>query len=252
MGSHSLFYGIFPTQGSSPGLLHCRQILYCLSHQGCLQVHPSRTSTYSLTQKLIKSTCFTVVLELNLQPSLASYFPWDSGWDWEPLQSLGLSSDQPHPGAIQGPQLVTSLACAPKLLMNYRRHSYHYGSFEGFRCSVLGIRNKDQIYFLIYHTSSPGFIIWDSKAKREPFVHRFWRWKPVAKAEKMMATWTLEFIDGELPEIRELLQLLQWSKISAPGQAVMNLLSSGCFVCGYTLRSLPYFKIFSFTISSFL
>ena len=25
--------GIFPTQGSNPGLLHCRRILYCLSHQ---------------------------------------------------------------------------------------------------------------------------------------------------------------------------------------------------------------------------
>ena len=28
--------GIFPTQGSSPGLLHCRQILYQISHQGSL------------------------------------------------------------------------------------------------------------------------------------------------------------------------------------------------------------------------
>ena len=26
--------GIFPTQGSNPGLPHCRWILYCLSHQG--------------------------------------------------------------------------------------------------------------------------------------------------------------------------------------------------------------------------
>ena len=26
--------GIFPTQGSNPGLLHCRQILYQLRHQG--------------------------------------------------------------------------------------------------------------------------------------------------------------------------------------------------------------------------
>ena len=25
---------IFSTQGSNSGLLHCRQILYCLSHQG--------------------------------------------------------------------------------------------------------------------------------------------------------------------------------------------------------------------------
>ena len=29
-----LFQGIFPTQGSNPGLLHCRLILYQLSHQG--------------------------------------------------------------------------------------------------------------------------------------------------------------------------------------------------------------------------
>ena len=30
----SLLQGIFPTQGLKPGLLHCRQILYYLSHQG--------------------------------------------------------------------------------------------------------------------------------------------------------------------------------------------------------------------------
>ena len=34
VGGHSLLKGIFPTQGSNLGLLHCRQILYCLSHQG--------------------------------------------------------------------------------------------------------------------------------------------------------------------------------------------------------------------------
>ena len=34
MGNLSLLQGIFPTQGSNPGLLHCRQILYQLSHQG--------------------------------------------------------------------------------------------------------------------------------------------------------------------------------------------------------------------------
>ena len=31
---HSLLQGIFPTQGMNPGLLHDRQILYQLSHQG--------------------------------------------------------------------------------------------------------------------------------------------------------------------------------------------------------------------------
>ena len=34
VGSLSLLQGIFPMQGSNPGLLHCRQILYQLSHQG--------------------------------------------------------------------------------------------------------------------------------------------------------------------------------------------------------------------------
>ena len=29
-----LLQGIFPTQGSNPGLLHCREILYQLSYQG--------------------------------------------------------------------------------------------------------------------------------------------------------------------------------------------------------------------------
>ena len=31
-GCHSLLQGIFSTQGLNPGLLHCRQILYHLSH----------------------------------------------------------------------------------------------------------------------------------------------------------------------------------------------------------------------------
>ena len=34
VGCHALLQGIFPTQGSNPGLLHCRWIRYCLSHQG--------------------------------------------------------------------------------------------------------------------------------------------------------------------------------------------------------------------------
>ena len=34
VGCHALLQGIFLTQGSNPGLPHCRQILYHLSHQG--------------------------------------------------------------------------------------------------------------------------------------------------------------------------------------------------------------------------
>ena len=34
VGSHSLLQGIFPSHGLNPGLLRCRQIRSCLSHQG--------------------------------------------------------------------------------------------------------------------------------------------------------------------------------------------------------------------------
>ena len=34
VGCHALLQGIFPAQGLNPGLLHCRQILHHMSHQG--------------------------------------------------------------------------------------------------------------------------------------------------------------------------------------------------------------------------
>jgi len=38
MGSLSLLQGIFPTQGSNPGLRYCRQIPYQLSHKGSQRI----------------------------------------------------------------------------------------------------------------------------------------------------------------------------------------------------------------------
>ena len=34
VGCHAFLQGIFPTEGSNPGLPHCRWMLYCLSYQG--------------------------------------------------------------------------------------------------------------------------------------------------------------------------------------------------------------------------
>ena len=44
VGSLSLLQGIFPTQGSNPGLPYCRWILYQLSHKG-----PNKTGVGSLS-----------------------------------------------------------------------------------------------------------------------------------------------------------------------------------------------------------
>ena len=53
---HVLLQGIFQTQGSNPGLLHCRRIIYCLSHQGLpklrfLQPVPQGTRAASKTSE---------------------------------------------------------------------------------------------------------------------------------------------------------------------------------------------------------
>ena len=49
VGCHAVLQGIFPTQGSNPGLPHYRQIPYYLSHQGSpwYRVHKDKSSTLS-------------------------------------------------------------------------------------------------------------------------------------------------------------------------------------------------------------
>ena len=60
VSSLSLLQGIFPTQGLNPGLLHCRQILYQLSHKGrmsCIQM-TEKEPKYWVGQKVL-SDLFT-------------------------------------------------------------------------------------------------------------------------------------------------------------------------------------------------
>ena len=61
VGCHFLLQGIFPTQGSNPGLPHCRQILYYLSHQG------------SLYWALTDTKCtFSISYEINIVDTLTA------------------------------------------------------------------------------------------------------------------------------------------------------------------------------------
>ena len=46
MGCHFLLQGIFLTQGSNPGLPHCRQMLYHLSHQGDEEIQKKSHGKY--------------------------------------------------------------------------------------------------------------------------------------------------------------------------------------------------------------
>ena len=57
--SHFLLKGIFSTQGSNLGLPHCRQILYCLSHQ-------EKAKVKSLSHVQLFATPWTVVHQVSL------------------------------------------------------------------------------------------------------------------------------------------------------------------------------------------
>ena len=70
MGSHSLLQGIFPTQGSNQGLLHCRQILYQLSYQGSLL--PSLGEAFMVKEKKNEKEQFRNVF---LWPCFSFDFP---------------------------------------------------------------------------------------------------------------------------------------------------------------------------------
>ena len=58
VGSLSLLQGIFPTQGSNPGLLHCRQILYQLSYNGSprITMYMLLTIVYNSSQLSLSKT----------------------------------------------------------------------------------------------------------------------------------------------------------------------------------------------------
>ena len=74
MSSYSLLQEIFPTQGMNPSLLHCRQILYHLSHHGS----PNQTFWfYGWLTGLSKAAICNqpnAVLRLRVQSLIKVYF----------------------------------------------------------------------------------------------------------------------------------------------------------------------------------
>ena len=97
VGSHSLLQGTFPIHRSNLGLLHCRQILYCLSHQGILEEIGASFAAQSV--KNLPPTQETWILFLGweepLETEMATHpviLAWRIPWTEEPgkLQSMGL------------------------------------------------------------------------------------------------------------------------------------------------------------------
>ena len=81
VGCRALLQGIFPTQGSNPGLPHCRQILYHLSHQGSPRIlewaaYPFARGIFpiqELNQDLLH--CRQILYQLSYQGSVYMSIP---------------------------------------------------------------------------------------------------------------------------------------------------------------------------------
>ena len=120
MGSLSLLQGIFPTQGLNPGLLHCRQILYQLSHKGSPKIlewvaYPlsrgssrprNRNGVSSIAGRFFSNWAIREVPNESESCSVLSdsllaqglYSPWSS-----PGQNIVVGSFSPSPADLSNP-----------------------------------------------------------------------------------------------------------------------------------------------------
>ena len=111
VGCHDLLQGIFPTQESNPGLLHCRQMLYQLSHQGSpgilewVAYHFSRGTSRPRNRNRVSCTAGVVFTNWTTQDRIQLVFcpiplsSWSSPFrpgtmaveGWEPRQDAKLT-----------------------------------------------------------------------------------------------------------------------------------------------------------------
>ena len=121
VGCHTLLQGIFPTQGSNPGLLHCRWILYCLSHQGspCMYVHIMYYNTYNnmpILHKIIK----ILYNKIRSDQSLSHVWLFATPWIAAGQASLSITNSRSSPKLTSIESVMPSshlILCHPLLLL---------------------------------------------------------------------------------------------------------------------------------------
>ena len=84
----SLLQGMFPTQGLNPGLQHCRQILYQLSHKGSPQGNVLKRQIYKYRKQI--NGCLGLGSEPNLQAGTGKL-----GGSGEMYSIIGLGNGYP-------------------------------------------------------------------------------------------------------------------------------------------------------------
>ena len=73
VGSHSFLQGIFLTQELNQGLLHCRRILYHLSHQRNPHLYCFFRMSFSLENNLLEGRHFCLFCSLQVPRKMLAY-----------------------------------------------------------------------------------------------------------------------------------------------------------------------------------
>ena len=91
VGSLSLLQDIFPTQGLNPGLLHCRQILYLLRHQGSPTNHWAKCYRGTVSPKTHNNAkrSYSCTCHITNKKQRGQGFPWGSNGKESTLQCRG-------------------------------------------------------------------------------------------------------------------------------------------------------------------
>ena len=157
MGCHFLLQGIFPTQGSSLDLLHCRQFLYHVNHQGS-PTNPSFPS-------LVPAQAAARRLHREAQPARRRDHASGVGTLWGggvPLTDLARMQNR-------APPLETILRSAPCV-----QASYLHGTHKFFKRVIWALRNQVSQSLPERTTLSPGSSL-GSEPRAEPLepAHNF-------------------------------------------------------------------------------
>ena len=125
MGSLSLLQGIFPTQGSNPGLLYCRWILYQMSHKGSPEPKGSPCLvTLLYSSFLVSQTVLYHLCNFMFWDQFCSFL-FSSPVFYREMELIGLAGNCSiilNGGGGSGPSFCLNLGCKRNTVMGSFMH----------------------------------------------------------------------------------------------------------------------------------
>ena len=138
MRCHALLQGIFSTQGLNPGLLHCRQILYHLRHQGSPRILQWIAYPFSRGRSPGSNWSFRHCRQILCQLS----------YQGSPYVTIYLSKSTeyttPKVNCNVNYGLWIIMACQCRLILGFKKKKYHSG--EKWWWERLCIVTRDSIW----------------------------------------------------------------------------------------------------------